>query len=181
MIHETAQVSPDAKIGEGTSIWNWCQVRENSVIGKNCTLSKGVYVDFDVIIGDNVKIQNNVSVYHGVVLENGVFAGPHVCFTNDLLPRSINPDGSLKSNDDWVLSKTLVKEGASIGANATIVAGTTIGRFALIGSGSVVTKDVPDHGLAFGNPAKLRGYVCHCGQKLDSENECKKCNFKLEL
>ena len=116
-------------------------------IGENCILSKGVYVDAGVFIGNNVKIQNYVSVYHGVTIEDGVFVGPHVCFTNDLYPRSVNADGSLKAADDWTLSPILVKEGAAIGANSTIVCGTTIGRWAMIGSGSVVTKDVPDHGL----------------------------------
>ena len=127
-------------------------------------LSKGVYVDFGVKIGDNVKIQNNVSVYHGVTIEDGVFVGPHVCFTNDKKPRAVNEDGSLKAADDWQVSKTIVKKGASIGANSTILPGITIGKFSLIGAGSVVTKDVPDYGLVYGNPAKLKGSVDKKGE-----------------
>lgn len=166
-IHSTAEVNSKASIGQGTSIWNHVQVRENASIGANCVLSKGVYIDFGVTIGDNVKIQNGISVYHGVTLEDGVFCGPHCVFTNDRQPRSINPDGSLKATDDWILSETLVRTGASIGANATIVCGVTIGCWAMIGAGAVVTKDVPDYGLVYGNPAKLHGFVCPCGAKLE--------------
>jgi UDP-2-acetamido-3-amino-2,3-dideoxy-glucuronate N-acetyltransferase len=165
-IHPTADVSPQATIGAGTKIWNHCQVREGATIGQNCVLSKGVYIDQGVQIGNNVKIQNGISVYHGVILEDGVFCGPHCVFTNDRLPRAINPDGSPKAADDWVLSQTLVRSGASIGAHATIVCGVTIGRWAMVGAGAVVTRDVPDHGLVFGNPARLHGFVCPCGHKL---------------
>jgi acetyltransferase-like isoleucine patch superfamily enzyme len=165
-IHPTAEVSEKAIIGEGSSIWHHCQVRPGARIGENCILGKGVYIDADVQIGNNVKIQNYVSVYHGVTLEDGVFVGPHVCFTNDMRPRAINPDGSLKSADDWVLSTTLVKRGAALGANSTIRCGITIGEWAMVGSGSVVTRDVPAHGLVFGNPARLRGFACPCGEKL---------------
>src|SRR5512141_121525 len=155
-IHPTADVSPQAQIGDHTSIWHQCQIREDVIIGMNCILGKGVYVDAGVSIGDNVKIQNYVSVFHGVTLEAGVFVGPHVCFTNDLRPRAVNPDGSLKAADDWVLSLTRVQQGAALGANSTIRCGITIGRWAMIGSGSVVTRDVPDYGLVMGNPARLR-------------------------
>jgi acetyltransferase-like isoleucine patch superfamily enzyme len=165
-IHATAEVSPQANIGEGSSIWHHVQVREQVSIGRGCILGKGVYVDAGVNIGDNVKIQNYVSIYHGVTIAEGVFVGPHVCFTNDLRPRAINPDGTLKSAEDWVLANTLVKRGASLGANSTIVCGVTIGEWAMIGAGSVVTRDVPDYGLARGNPARLRGFVCPCGQRL---------------
>ncbi|MQY76335.1 MAG: N-acetyltransferase [Spirochaeta sp.] len=166
MIHESAQVDPGAKIGDNAKIWNWVQIRENAEIGENTIISKSVYIDSGVRIGRNVKIQNNVSVYHGVSIEDGVFIGPHVCFTNDKYPRSINPDGTLKGDDDWRVSETVVKYGSSIGANSTILPGVTIGRFAMIGSGAIVTKDVPDNGLVVGAPGELIGYVCDCGIKL---------------
>lgn len=165
-VHPTSDVSQHATIGAGTKIWQHCQVREQAEIGQHCILSKGVYVDAGVRIGNNVKIQNGISVYHGVTLEDGVFCGPHCVFTNDRQPRAINPDGTLKSVDDWRVSETLVKTGASIGAHATIVCGTTIGRWAMIGAGSVVTRNVPDFGLVYGNPARLHGFVCACGEKL---------------
>jgi len=165
-IHPTADVSPKAIIGEGTSIWHQAQVREGARLGQNCILAKGVYVDADVSIGDNVKIQNYVSVYHGVTIEDGVFVGPHVCFTNDLHPRAVNPDGTLKAADDWVLSKTLIRRGAALGANSTIVCGVTVGAWAMVGSGSVVARDLPDYGLAWGNPARLHAFVCPCGERL---------------
>lgn len=165
-VHATAEVSAEATIGEGSSIWHQAQIRPGVKIGRNCILGKGVYVDADVSIGDNVKIQNYVSVFHGVTVEDGVFIGPHVCFTNDLRPRAINPDGSLKKGDDWIVSPTLVRYGAAIGANATIRCGVTIGRWAMIGAGSLVAKDVPDYGLVWGVPARLGGFVCPCGERL---------------
>jgi UDP-2-acetamido-3-amino-2,3-dideoxy-glucuronate N-acetyltransferase len=164
--HPTADVSPLASVGAGSKIWQHCQVREGVVIGTDCILSKSVYIDSGVQIGNNVKIQNGISVYHGVELEDGVFCGPHCVFTNDRRPRAINPDGTLKSADDWTVSKTLVRRGASIGAHATVVCGITIGQWAMIGAGAVVTRDVPDYGLVYGNPARLRGFVCPCGEKL---------------
>lgn len=165
-IHPTAEVAESAQIGEGTAIWHHCQIRPEAQIGRNCILGKGVYVDFGVKIGDNVKVQNYVSIYHGVEIEDGVFIGPHVCFTNDNLPRAINPDGTLKSADDWVLGRILVKRGAALGANSTILPKVVIGEWALVGSGSVVSKDVPAYGLVYGNPARLHGFVCPCGQRL---------------
>lgn len=165
-IHPTAEVSADAEIGEGTRIWHQCQICGGAVIGRNCILGKGVYIDSGVHIGNNVKIQNGISIYHGVTLEDGVFCGPNCVFTNDALPRAINPDGSLKTTTDWALRPTMVRSGASIGANATIICGVTIGRWAMIGAGAVVSHSVPDYGLVYGNPARLQGYVCPCGQKL---------------
>jgi acetyltransferase-like isoleucine patch superfamily enzyme len=190
--HPTADVSPEATIGTGTKIWHHCQIRERVVIGQNCILSKGVYIDFGVKLGNNVKVQNGISIYHGVTLEDGVFCGPHCVFTNDKLPRAINPDGSLKGGDDWELAQTLVKRGASIGAHATIVCGVTIGQWAMVGSGAVVTRDVPPHGLVYGNPARLRGFVCACGHKLTlaettlSQNglvsmQCDKCHKPTQI
>jgi len=167
-IHPTAEVSEQAQIGEGTSIWHQAQVREEARIGRNCILGKGVYVDFGVVIGDNVKVQNGVSIYHGVTIEDGVFVGPHVCFTNDNLPRAINPNGGLKTAADWEVGRTLVKRGASIGANATVLPRVVIGEWALIGAGAVVTKDVPPYGLVTGNPARLIGFVCPCGGRLEA-------------
>lgn len=188
-IHPTADVSPQAKLGEGTMIWHHAQIREGASLGANCVVSKGVYVDAGVQIGNNVKIQNYVSVYHGVTIEDGVFCGPHCVFTNDKTPRAVNPDGSLKSADDWVLAKTLIRRGAAIGANATIVCGVTIGQWAMIGSGSVVSRDVPDHGLVWGNPARLHGFVCACGTRLSKLSEdtahvslvCPKCSRQIQV
>lgn len=165
-IHSTAEVSEKASIGEGTSIWHQAQVREGVTIGERCIIGKGVYIDAGVKIGRHVKIQNYVSVFHGVTLEDGVFVGPHVCFTNDLRPRAINPDGSLKAAEDWTLSLTRIGYGAALGANSTIRCGITIGAWAMVGSGSVVTGDVPDYGLVWGNPARLHGFVCTCGERL---------------
>lgn len=189
-IHPTADVSPEAQIGAGTSIWHQAQVREGVCIGHHCVIGKGVYVDFGVRIGNNVKIQNHVSIYHGVTIQDGVFIGPHVCFTNDKRPRAVNPDGSLKRGEDWVLSETFVLEGAAIGANSVIVCGTTIGRWAMVGSGSVVTRDVPDYGLVWGNPARLQGFVCPCGERLQEVDSshmesvlmvCPKCGTEIRI
>ncbi len=156
--HPTAEVSPEAQVGAGTHIWMHAQVREYASIGASCNIGKGVYIDTHVTIGSLVKIQNSVSVFEGVTIEDGVFVGPHVCFTNDLIPRAITPDGRLKGANDWQVTPTLVKYGASIGAGSVILCGITIGSFALIGAGSVVTKDVPPHTLVHGNPASHRGY-----------------------
>ena len=145
-------------------------------MGVNCIVGKGTYIDFDVSIGDNVKIQNGVYVYHGVTVEDGVFLGPGVILTNDKLPRAINPDGSLKGDADWEVSPILIRRGASIGAGAVVLPGVTVGEFALVGAGAVVTCDVPAHGLAYGNPARVYGYVCSCGRPLhELENHQWKC------
>ena len=171
-IHPSAEVSPEAVIGPGSSIWNQAQVRERARIGAGCIIGKNVYVDFDVVIGDNVKVQNNVSLFHGVTVEDGVFVGPHVCFTNDRVPRAVNPDGTPKTDADLEVSPILVRRGAALGANSTILPGITIGRWAMIGSGSVVTRDVADHELVAGNPARRLGSACPCGQPLrDVEGE----------
>jgi UDP-2-acetamido-3-amino-2,3-dideoxy-glucuronate N-acetyltransferase len=165
-IHPTAEVSAEAVIGPGTSIWHQAQVRERARVGAGCVIGKNVYIDFEVEIGDHVKIQNNVSLFHGVQIDDGVFIGPHVCFTNDLLPRAVNRDGSPKAADDWQVSRTHVRHGAALGANATVLPGVSIGRWALVGAGSVVTGDVGDHELVVGNPARRVGSVCPCGQPL---------------
>jgi UDP-2-acetamido-3-amino-2,3-dideoxy-glucuronate N-acetyltransferase len=169
-----------AKIGEGTCVWNQSQVREKVQIGDNCIIGKNVYIDYGVVIGKNVKIQNNVSVYNGVKIEDGVFVGPHVCFTNDKKPRAINPDESLKNTEDWEVGGILVKKGASLGANSTILPGIVVGEFAMVGAGSVVTKDVPNFVMVCGNPAIIKGYVCKCGKKIDeNEKSCDVCHVNL--
>ncbi len=157
-IHRTADVSPEARIGDGTVIWNNAQVREGVVIGRNCSVGKDVYLDVGTFVGDGVKIQNGVSVYGGVTVEDDVFLGPHMTFTNDLYPRAFRAD--------WQVIPTLVRKGASIGANATIICGNVIGEYAMVAAGSVVTHDVPAHGLVMGNPMRITGYVCRCGRKL---------------
>lgn len=185
MIHPTADVSTDARIGAGTRIWNEAQVREGAVIGSDCILGKGVYVDRDVIVGDRVKIQNRASLFRGVTIENNVYIGPHVSFTNDKRPRAVNAEGSLSSDDDWDPEHTLVREGASIGAGAIVLPGLTIDRWAMIGAGAVVTRGVPEHAVVVGNPARVVGYVCTCGQRLKNDGDdawrCASCDKTYEL
>ena len=181
MIHPTAEVEPGANVGQGTRIWHHCHVRAGATIGEDCVLGYGVYVDAGVRIGSNCKLQNRVSVYHGVTIEDGVFVGPHAAFTNDKHPRAIRPDGTLSSDDDWTVSPILVREGASIGAGAVILPGVTVGRWAMVGAGAVVTRDVPDHALVTGNPARPAGYVCRCGHTLDPEGEAWRCPNCREL
>lgn len=169
-IHKTAEVSEKSKIGENSKVWNYAQIRENAVLGENCIIGKNVYIDFGVKLGSNVKVQNNSLLYHGLEVEDGVFIGPGVIFANDKYPRAINPDGSLKTDADWDVSETKVGFGASISAGAIILPGIKIGQFALIGAGAVVTKDVPEFGLVYGNPAKLVSTVDKSGKKInDSE------------
>jgi len=156
--HHTAVVESD-NIGDGTKIWHFAHVREKAKIGKNCVIGKGVYIDEGVEIGNRVKIQNFVSVYKGVKIEDDVLIGPSATFTNDLYPRAF----------DWDVEKittTVIKKGASIGANSTILCGIKIGEYAMVGAGSVVTKYVQPFGLVYGNPAELKGFVCYCGRKL---------------
>lgn len=173
-IHPTANVSDEAIVGDNTKIWINSQVRESAQIGSDCIISKDTYIDFDVKIGNGCKVQNGVSVYHGVTIEDAVFIGPNVAFTNDFYPRAF-------SGDEWIVTKTLVKQGASIGANATIICGNTLGEYCMIGSGSVVTKDVPPHALVVGNPAKQIGYVCSCGYKLTESGCCPQCGKHYEF
>jgi len=182
VIHPTAEVSSQAMVGRGTRVWHQAQVRERAHLGSNCIVGKGSYIDFDVTIGDNVKVQNGVYVYHGVTVEDGVFLGPGVILTNDKLPRAINPNGTLKSEADWEVSSTLIRRGASIGAGAVILPGVSVGEFAMVGAGAVVTHDVPAHGLVYGNPARLHGYVCRCGRPLiQQRNQQWKCEVCNEL
>lgn len=145
------------------------------MIGENCILGKNVYVDFGVVVGDNVKLQNNALVYHGVTLEDGVFVGPQACLANDRVPRAITPDGRLQSDADWDGGSILVRYGVSIGAGAVVLPGVTIGRWAMVGAGAVVTDSVPDHGLVVGVPARLIGYACRCGRRLEAAGDGWRC------
>jgi len=172
-IHSSANVSDAAKIGEGCKVWINVQIREHADIGTDCIISKDVYIDHAVKIGNRCKIQNSVSVYNGVTIEDEVFVGPNVAFTNDKVPRALNTE--------WKVTPTLVQSGASIGANATVVCGIVIGHYAMVAAGSVVTKTVPGHALVMGNPAKIVGYVCQCGHRLDHQGYCKVCGKKTEL
>lgn len=177
-IHPTAVVSEEAIIGEGSAIWQHTQVREGARIGARCVIGKCVYVGADLVIGNHCKIENHASLHEGAELEDGVFIGPHVVLTNDKLPRAINPDGTLKSADDWIMGHIRVGYGASIGASSVILPDVTVGRFAMVGAGSVVTKDVPAHGLVVGNPARLVGYVCSTGHRLPpQEGETWRCSI----
>lgn len=160
-VHESAFIDDGAVIGEGTKIWHFSHIMSGATIGRRCNLGQNVVVSPQVVIGDNVKIQNNVSVYTGVTLEDDVFCGPSMVFTNVINPRSHVP-----RRDEY--RPTLVKRGASLGANCTVICGYTIGAYAFIGAGAVVTKDVPDYALVVGNPARLTGWVCECGIKLAS-------------
>ncbi len=179
-VHETAEVSASAVIGEGASIWHQAQVREGAQIGAGCIIGKGAYIDSNVSIGANCKVQNYSCVYHGTTLEDGVFIGPEVVFTNDRYPRAINPDGSLKSDSDWEVGETVVRYGAAVGSRSVILPGRTIGRWALVAAGSVVTKDVLDHQLVAGNPARQVGWVCSCARPLDAAFACGSCGRTYE-
>lgn len=179
-IHPTAEVSPKARVGRGTRIWNYVQIREGVEIGENCIIGKNVYIDSGVKIGSNVKIQNNALLYHGLTVEDGVFIGPAACVTNDFLPRAINPDGSLKTDDDWQVGPVLIKYGAAIGAGAILLPNVTVGCFALVGAGALVTRSVPDHALVIGAPAKRAGTVCRCARKMNRRGDfwyCEACDW----
>ncbi len=160
-IHKSANVSSDSEIGGGTKVWINSQIREKSQIGKNCIISKDTYIDTEVIIGNNCKIQNSVSIYQGVIIGDDVFIGPNACFTNDKVPRAFDPV--------WKITPTFVNKGASIGANATIVCGITIGEYAMVAAGSVVTKDVEAFSLVMGNPAKHYSYIDKMGNKIEED------------
>jgi len=180
-IHPTAIVDKTSKIGKNTKIWHFVHVRENAEIGADCILGHSVYIDREVKIGNRVKLENRANIYQGVKIEDDVFIGPHVTFTNDPYPRTYSTD--------WKIMPTRVKKGASIGAGSVVLCSVTINEYAMIGAGSVVTKDVPRHALAYGNPAKIRGFVCRCGRKLMKEKrqhnlilmKCTNCGEKYKI
>ena len=161
-IHSTASVDNRASIGEGTKVWINAQIREGARIGLNCIISKDVYIDHDVSIGDGCKIQNSVSIYSGVTIEDEVFVGPNACFTNDRVPRAFLAE--------WTVTPTLVRRGASIGANATLICGITVGEYAMVGAGAVVIRDVEPYALVVGNPARVVGYVDREGQRTEGRS-----------
>lgn len=176
-IHESSYVDSPCEIGDGTKIWHFSHIMSGCKIGSNCNIGQNVVISPDVTLGNGVKIQNNVSVYTGVVCEDDVFLGPSCVFTNVINPRSF-----ISRKDEY--RKTIVRKGASIGANATIVCGYNIGKYAFVAAGAVVTKDIPDYALVMGNPARIVYYVCECGNKLNFENNlstCDKCNKEYEL
>lgn len=171
IVHPSACIDQGACIGEGTHIWHFCHVMGSAVIGKGCNIGQNVFIDADVRIGNNCKLQNNVSVYRHVTLEDDVFCGPSMVFTN-----VYNPRAALKKMDQ--ARPTLVRQGATLGANCTIVCGVSIGRYAFIGAGAVVTRNVPDFALVYGNPAAVRGWVCACGEKLPADLACPVCGLR---
>lgn len=160
-VHESSYIDEPCEIGAGTKIWHFSHIMKGSKIGENCNIGQNVVISPDVVVGRNVKIQNNVSLYTGCVLEDDVFCGPSMVFTN-----VVNPRSHVNRRDEY--KQTLVRRGATLGANSTIVCGITIGRYAFVGAGSVVTRDVPDYALVYGNPAKIRAWMCACGMKLDA-------------
>ena len=172
-VHESSVVDEGAAIGKGTKIWHFSHILKGSDVGENCNIGQNVVIGPDVKIGDGCKIQNNVSVYTGVTLEDGVFCGPSMVFTN-----IYNPRAEIRKMDQ--VRPTLVKRGATLGANATIVCGTTIGRYAFIGAGAVINKNVPDHALVVGNPARQIGWACTCGERLNGNLACVVCDRKFE-
>ena len=177
-IHPSSYVDEGCEIGEGTKIWHFSHIMKGSKIGRNCNIGQNVVVSPDVVLGDGCKVQNNVSIYTGVVCEDGVFLGPSCVFTN-----VINPRAFIERKSEY--RRTVIKKGASIGANATVVCGHDIGRYAFVGAGSVVTKDVPDYALTYGCPAEVRGWVCRCGERLrfdGGEAVCPVCGraYRLE-
>jgi UDP-2-acetamido-3-amino-2,3-dideoxy-glucuronate N-acetyltransferase len=172
-VHPSSVIDEGVGIGRGTRIWHFCHVMPGARIGEGCNIGQNVFIDADVTIGNRCKIQNHVSVYKGVTLEDDVFCGPSAVFTN-----VFNPRAHIRRMDE--ARPTLVRRGATLGANCTVVCGVTIGSYAFIGAGAVVTGDVPDHALVYGNPARVRAWVCQCGEKLDGDMTCGVCGRKHE-
>lgn len=174
-VHESAIIDLPCEIGQGTKIWHFSHIMKNCRIGEKCTIGQNVFIGSGVILGNQVKVQNNVSIYTGVVCEDGVFLGPSMVFTNVIYPRAFIE----KKNE---FKTTRIKTGAAIGANATIVCGHTIGEYALIGAGSVVSRDIPDYALVYGSPAQIQGWVCLCGERLpiaSGSAQCRICGQKF--
>lgn len=170
-IHPSAIADEGCEIGEGTRVWHWCHIMKGASIGKNCNIGENAFIETGVVLGDNVKVKNNVALYTGLKCENNVFIGPNAVFTNVANPRSF-----IERKSEF--KETVIEEGATIGANATIVCGHNIGKYAFVGAGSVVTKTVPDYTMVVGNPARHYAYVCKCGCKLDLNLECTGCGQK---
>jgi acetyltransferase-like isoleucine patch superfamily enzyme len=173
-------------VGSNVTIWHYVQIREHAIIGDNVIIGSYVYIGAHVVIGSNVKIQVGAKIFNGITIEDGVFIGPGVCFCNDTYPRAINSQGALRDQDEWNISKTLVRYGCSIGANATVLPGVVIGRFSMVGASATVVQNVADYGLIVGNPGKLIGYVCTCGHRLQKDNThnsfyCSLCNKQYVL
>jgi UDP-2-acetamido-3-amino-2,3-dideoxy-glucuronate N-acetyltransferase len=177
--HQTSIIGDKAVIGAGTKIWCWVQIMDGAIVGNNCLIGNNCYIEQGVVIGNNVKIKNNIALYEGVICEDDVFLGPNCVFTNVFNPRAF-----ISRKDQFL--PTIVKKGATIGANSTIICGNTIGEYSFVGAGSVVTKDVPSFAIVFGNPARIQGYVCECGNKISFDNgrsvctECRKEYFKKD-
>ncbi len=180
-IHQTASIEKKVSIGKNTKVWRHVQIRSGAVIGENCSIGKDVFIDKDVIIGNNVKIQNGVNIFTGVIIDDDVFLGPETVFTNDLQPRAFL--------DDWKVTKTILRKGCSVGANATIICGNVIGAYSMVGAGAVVTQDVAPFSLVMGNPARIIGMVCKKGHRMDQVNKvnekvrflCSICNEELTM
>ena len=167
-VHESSYVDENVHIGRGTKVWHFCHLMNGCKLGTNCNIGQNVVIAPGVVLGNNVKVQNNVSIYSGVICEDDVFLGPSMVFTN-----VINPRAFIERKDEF--QPTLIKKGATIGANATIICGHTVGQYAMIGAGTVVSKDVPDYALVYGNPARLQGWVCQCGKKLNFQDNLAAC------
>ena len=180
-IHKTAEIQKGVKIGQGTKIWQNCQILKGAKIGKNCIIGHNCFVGSRAKIGNGVKLESNIDIWDLVTLEDYVFVGPSAVFTNDINPRAKYPKSKFPKYGKWL--PTLAKKGATIGANATILCGNTIGKWAMIGAGAVVTENVPDYAIVAGVPAKIIGWICECGNKLDFKNNkatCKICKRRYE-